>query len=103
MYIRYLLHESNLRNRHRNIRAKTLPAPVLDHLLAAVNLNQMDEETFNNLKVGDRVLCNYGSEATVLRIGAEDVRTKRKMVVLKCDKKKWGCPFFYRHELKRMA
>jgi preprotein translocase subunit YajC len=63
----------------------------------------MDEETFNNLKVGDRVVCNYGSEATVIKIGAKDVHTKRKMVVLDCDKKKWSCPFFYRYELKGMA
>ena len=63
----------------------------------------MDEKTFNNLKVGDRVLCNYGSEATVVRIGVEDAHTKRKMVVLKCEKPRWSCPFFYRHELKGMA
>lgn len=63
----------------------------------------MDEETFNNLKIGDRVVCNYGSEATVIKIGVKDVQTQRKMVVLKCDKKKWSCPYFFRSELKGMA
>lgn len=54
----------------------------------------MDIETFNSLKPSDRVLCNYGSEATVLKLGEKSVK-------LKCDKPKSGwCPYFFRHELK---
>lgn len=60
----------------------------------------MDEKTFNNLMVGDRVVCNYGSAATVLKVDIKDAITKDKMVMLKCDYKKWSCPYFYRHELK---
>lgn len=60
----------------------------------------MDENTFNTLKVGDRVVCNYGSSATVIQTGIIDTLNMGKMVKLKCDKTKWGCPYFFRSELK---
>jgi hypothetical protein len=31
----------------------------------------MDLETFENLKEGDRVICNYGSGATVIKTGGK--------------------------------
>ena len=51
---------------------------------------------FQNLKEGDRVLCNYGSEATVININV-----KKTMVKLRCDEKKWSCPHFYQYEITK--
>lgn len=59
----------------------------------------MDEKTFNNLKVGDRVVCEYGSGATVVKTGIIDVHNKKPMVKLKPDRKKWACNYFFRNEL----
>ena len=67
--------------------------------MCAVNFNNMDLETFENLKEGDRVICNYGSSATVIKTGVIDSLKKSKMVKLKVDKKKWSCPYFFRNEL----
>lgn len=38
----------------------------------------MDLETFENLKHGDRVICNYGSAATVIKTGIKDNQKKAK-------------------------
>lgn len=57
----------------------------------------MRKKTFENLKEGDRVLCNYGSEATVMIPKCNHGST----VKLKCDNPKWSCPFFYRSEIKK--
>lgn len=62
----------------------------------------MDEETFKNLKVGDRVICEYGSGATVVKVGIIDVHNKEPMVKLKPDRKRCACDYFFRSELLRM-
>jgi hypothetical protein len=61
----------------------------------------MNKKTFLKLKTGDRVICNYGSGATVIETGIKDTFA-REMVRLKVDIKKWSCPFFFRSELKCM-
>lgn len=58
--------------------------------------------TFEKLKIGDRVICEYGSSATVIGVGIKDVFNGKDMVKLKVDKKMWSCPYFFREELKKM-
>jgi preprotein translocase subunit YajC len=60
----------------------------------------MDLKTFENLNKGDRVICNYGSGATVIKTGITDNFNGDAMVKLKVDKRKWSCPYFFRTELK---
>lgn len=60
----------------------------------------MDLDTFNNLKEGDRVICNYGSGATVIKTSVKDSLGRGDMVKLKVDNRKWSCPFFFRSELR---
>lgn len=50
---------------------------------------------FADLKEGDRVKTKLSGMATVTGTGYN----KGKMVKLKCDKKKWSCPYFYESEL----
>ena len=51
---------------------------------------------FSKLKVGDRVKTKSSGIGTVLEIGCYN----NTMVKLKCDKKKWYCPYFYKNELE---
>ena len=50
---------------------------------------------FKELKVGDRVKTNLSGMATVIEVGCYN----GTMIKLKCDKKKWSCPYFYESEL----
>jgi len=50
---------------------------------------------FSNLKIGDRVMTKSSGMATVVETGCYN----NTMVKLKCDKKKWSCPYFYEREL----
>ena len=50
--------------------------------------------TFDTLKVGDRVKTRYSGWATVIKTGCYG-----NMVKLKCDERKWCCPYFYESEL----
>lgn len=51
---------------------------------------------FSKLKTGDRVKTKWSGMATVLEVGCYN----NTMVKLKCDKKKWSCPYFYENELE---
>lgn len=62
----------------------------------------MEETTFYNLKEGDRVMCNYGSGATVIKTGVKDSLNRGDMVKLQVDTRKYSCPFFFRSELKEV-
>ena len=52
--------------------------------------------TFSELKMGDRVKTKFSGWATVTQVGCY-IGT---MVKLKCDVRKWCCPFFYESELE---
>lgn len=60
----------------------------------------MKLSSFKKLKTGDRVICEYGSGATVVKVGIKDVFNGEGMVKLKVDKKMWSCPYFFRKEIK---
>lgn len=62
----------------------------------------ISEEHFKGLKEGDRVMTFYSGKATVVKTNAHDAFTKKPMVILKCDSPKWGCPYFYRSEIKEV-
>lgn len=55
----------------------------------------MKKATFEKLKQGDSVETKSGVKAIVKKVNCFG-----NMVMLKTEKRIYGCPYFYKHELK---